>query len=60
MTSKLTGEGDVDAVDVKKYTLPISLIINDLSIDMKTKVVWHVPRIIFKCFQRFKSFESFQ
>ena len=34
MTSKLTGEGDVDdAVDVKKYTLPISLIISDFRDD---------------------------
>ena len=48
MNSNVRGSGD-DA-DVKKYTLPISL----LSIDMKTKVVQHVPRIIFNVFKVFK------
>ena len=48
MTSKLTGEGDGDDVDVPKKS--IAIFGNKkrlLSIDMKTKVVQPVPRIIF-------------
>ena len=30
------------------------------SIDMKTKVVWHVPKIIFKVFQSFQVFDNIQ
>ena len=42
MTSKLTGEGDDDAAEVKKI---IAIFTYNQSLDMKTKVVQHVPRI---------------
>ena len=57
MNSKLTGEGDAA---VPKY--PIAIFGNKqrlLSLDMKTKVVQHVPRIIFNVFKVFE-FSSFQ
>ena len=47
MTSKLIGEGDDDEEEeVQKYTLAFSAV----SLDKKTKVVEHVPRIIFHVF----------
>ena len=57
MNSKVTGEGDV--VEVKKSIDIFNYKQRLLSIDMKTKVVQHVPRIIFKVFKVFK-FPSFQ
>ena len=52
MTPKLTGEGDEAVVqkniDIFIYKQRL------LSIDMKTKVVQHVPRIIFKVFKVIK------
>ena len=60
MTSKLTGEGDEGEVPKKT----IAIFGNKqrlLSIDMKTKVVQHVPRIVFKVFKFFNSkFSGFQ
>ena len=58
MNSKVTGEGDV--VDVKKKSIDIFTYKQRLlSIDMKTKVVQHVPRIIFKVF-KCPSFQVFK
>ena len=60
MTSKLTGEGDEAEGAVPKKN--IAIFGNKqrlLSIDMKTKVVQHVPRIIFNVFKVFK-FSGFQ
>ena len=47
MTPKLTGEGDdaADADDVKKSIAIFGYKHRLLSLDMKTKVVQHVPRI---------------
>ena len=47
MTSKLTGEGDAEAeaADVKKSIAIFVYKQRLLSLDMKTKVVQHVPRI---------------
>ena len=60
MTSKVTGEGDVvDVDDVKKNIDIFTYKQRLLSLDMKTKVVQHVPRIIFHVFKIFK-FSSFQ
>ena len=50
MNSKLTGEADEA---VQKKILPYS------ALDMKTKVVQHVPRIIFSVFKVFE-FSGFQ
>ena len=61
MNSKVTGEGDEEE-EVKKsidiFTYKHWL----LGIDMKTKVVQHVPRIIFHVFKVFKcsSFQVFK
>ena len=62
MNSKVTGEGaaaDDDGDDVKKSIDIFNYKQRLLSIDMKTKVVQHVPRIISKVFKVFK-FPSFQ
>ena len=56
MNSKLTGEGDVV---VKKNIAIFSYKQRLLSLDMKTNVVQHVPRIIFHVFKVF-TFSSFQ
>ena len=53
MNSKLTGKGDEEegvkqTIDIFTYKQRI------LSIDMKTKVVQHVPRIICNVFKVFK------
>ena len=46
MNSKVTGEGDDDDDDVQKKTIAIfGYKQRLLSIDIKTKVVQHVPRI---------------
>ena len=46
MNSKVTGEGDEDVADVKKNLIVIfNFKQRLLSLDMKTKVVQHVPRI---------------
>ena len=50
MTSKLTGEGD-GGVDVKKSIAIFGSKQRLLSIEMKTKVVQHVPRIIFDIYK---------
>ena len=54
MNSKLTGEGDADA-DVPKNSIAI-FSYNQwlLSLDMKTKLVQHVPRIIFNIYKILK------
>ena len=58
MNSKLTGEGD-DAAAVKKNHIAIFAYKQCLLIiDMKTKVVQHVPRIIFNVF-KFSGFQVF-
>ena len=61
MTSKLTGEGDDDDDDAvpKKHIAIFSNKQRLLSIDMKTKVVQHVPMIIFNVFKVFE-FSSLQ
>ena len=51
MNSKLTGEGAA-ADDVKKKPLQFS------AINMKSKFVQHVPRIIFNVFKRFQVFQN--
>jgi len=56
MNSKVTGEGDEG---VKKSIAIFGYKQQLLSIDMKTKVVQHVPRIIFNVFKVFK-FSGFQ
>ena len=61
MTSKVTGEGDEAAEEVKKSIAIFGYKQWLLSLDMKTKVVQHVPRInlsYFK-FQIFKFFQIF-
>ena len=58
MTSKLTGEGD-EAADVLKNIAIFGNKQRLLSINMKTKVVQHVPWIIFNVFKVFE-FSSFQ
>ena len=58
MTSKLTGEDEEVAVK-KKPIVIFGYKQRLLSIDMKTKVVQHVPRIIFNVFKVFE-FSSFQ
>ena len=45
MTSKLKGEGAEAAAEVKKTIAIFGYKQRVLSIDMKTKVVQHVPRI---------------
>ena len=50
MTSKLTGEGDAEA-EVKKNIAIFGYEQRLLSIEMKTKVVQHVPRIIFNIYK---------
>ena len=64
MTSKLTGEGDEAAEEVvpKKNIAIFGNKQRLLSINMKTKVVQHVPRIIFNVFKVFKisSFQVFK
>jgi len=59
MNSKVTGEGDEG---VKKSIAIFGYKQQLLSIDMKTKVVQHVPRIIFKVFKvlKFSSFQVFK
>ena len=57
MIGKLTGLGAEE--EVKKGIGIFTYKQRLLSIDMKTKVVQHVPRIIFKVFKVFK-FPSFQ
>ena len=50
MIGKLTGEGDDE--DVVKKTIDIfNFKQRLLSLDMKTKVVQHVPRIIFNIYK---------
>ena len=58
MTSKVTGVGDEEEV-VKKTIAFFGYKQRPLSIEMKTKVVQHVLRIIFNVF-KFSSIESFQ
>ena len=58
MTSKLTREGD-EAADVLKNIAIFGNKQRLLSIDMKTKVVQHVPWIIFSVFQVFKFSKTF-
>ena len=63
MNSKLTGEGDAeeDAAVPKKNIAIFGYKQRLLSIDMKTKVVQHVLRIIFNVFKfsiRFKLLNS--
>ena len=56
MIGKLTGEGDVEvkkSIDIYNYKQRL------LSIDMKTKVVQHVPRIKFSSFQVLSDFQTF-
>ena len=50
MIDKLTGEGGEDE-EVKKIINIFNFKQRLLSIDIKTKVVQHVPRIIFKVFR---------
>ena len=50
MTPKLTGAGDVDAVPKKTIAI-FGYKQRLLSLDMKTKVVQHVPRIIFNIYK---------
>ena len=61
LTPKLTGEGGADDDDdeVKKSIAIFDYKQRLLSIDMKTKVIHYVPRIIFHVFKVFK-FSSFQ
>ena len=63
MTSKLTGEGEAAAV--KKSIAIFANKQRILSIEMKTKLVQHVPRIIFNIYKIskfliFKNFKKFQ
>ena len=52
MTPKLTGEGDAAAAaEVKKIIAIFGYKQRLLSLDMKTKVVQHVPRIIFNIYK---------
>ena len=51
MTSKLTGEGDDDDEKVKKTIAIFAYEQRLLSIEMKTKLVQHVPRIIFNIYK---------
>ena len=66
MNSKVTGEGDEEAVQKKSIAI-FAYKQRLLSIEMKTKVVQHVPRInlsylkfqIFKFLKNFKKFQIF-
>ena len=58
MTSKVTGEGAAAAADDDDVKKTIAIFGNKqclLSINMKTKVVQHVPRIIFNIYKISKS-----
>ena len=62
MNSKLTGEGDEGEVPKKPLQFSAINIELFIEIDMKTKVVQHVLKIIFKVFRfsKLSSFQSFQ
>ena len=59
MIGKLTGEGVDDDADVKKIIGIFNFKQRILSVDLKTKVVQHILRIIFNVF-KFSNFSCFQ